>query len=213
MLKKLLVLLLLVWVSGASYVYFQSQQKPTDVYVATETLWTGEVISTSTGAVITGDLYTVSSWAVLWWKGSKPGGFHTGTVVISEGTLVAQSGDVKWGSFTMDMKSIKLLDINNPEFEGEIRDNFFEASAHPTVKFVITKTENQSSGFVVYWDLTIKGITKAISFPAKVAMNQNELWFAASFAIDRSLRSLTMREGTVNKYLEFNFDLGLTKSI
>jgi hypothetical protein len=42
-------------------------------------------------------------------------------------------------------------------------------------------------------------------------MNDNTVQFAAAFAIDRLLRGLTMWEGKVNNYLEFDFDLSLTK--
>jgi hypothetical protein len=47
------------------------------------------------------------------------------------------------GSFTLDMTSVQLLDIDNAKFEAEIRDDFFQAPTNPTSIFVITKTENQ----------------------------------------------------------------------
>jgi hypothetical protein len=47
------------------------------------------------------------------------------------------------GSFVLDMTSVQLLDMDNDKFEGEIRDDFFQAPTHPTSTFVITKTENQ----------------------------------------------------------------------
>ncbi len=211
MLKKLLLALIVVWVAGASYVYYQSQQKPTDVYVATHTVGTGDMLSGDVVTTTAGDVFTTSSGAVLGWKATKPGGFHTGTVVISEGTIAVESGVINAGSFVLDMTSVQLLDMDNDKFEGEIRDDFFQAPTNPTSTFVITKTENQWSGLVVYGDLTIKGVTKAINFPATVTMNGNTVQFAAAFAIDRLLRGLTMWEGKVNNYLEFNFDLSLTK--
>lgn len=192
--------------------YFQSQQKPTDVYVATDTaISTGDMLSGDVVTTTAGDVFTTVSWAVLGWKATKPGGFHTGTVVISEGTIAVESGVINAGSFTFDMTSVQLLDIENDKLEGEIRDDFFQAPTNPTATFAITKTENQWSGLVVYGDLTIKGVTQAINFPATVTMNGNTVQFAAAFAIDRLLRGLTMREGKVNNYLEFDFDLSLTK--
>ncbi len=212
MLKKLLLVLIVVWVAGASYVYFQSQQKPTDVYVATDTIATGEVLSGEiTTTTTTGDLFTTSAWAVLGWKATKPGWSHTGTVIISEGTIAVESGVINAGSFVLDMTSVQLLDIENDKFEAEIRDDFFQAPTYPTSTFIITKTEKKWSEHIVYGDLTIKGITKNINFPAQINTNENKVNFTASFAINRLLRELTMREGKVNNYLEFNFDLILTK--
>lgn len=88
------------------------------------------------------------------------------------------------------MASVQLLDMDNEKLEGEIRNDFFQAPANPTSTFVITKTENQWSGLVVYGDLTIKGVTKAINFPATVTMNGNTVQFTAAFAIDRLLRGI-----------------------
>ena len=211
MLKKLLLVLIVVWVAGAGYVYFQSQQKPTDVYVATDTIIsTGDII---TGDVVTGvsTVLTTKNGSLLGWKATKPWGEHTGSIVISKGILSVESGVINGGSFDIDMTSIQLLDIQNPKFEWEIRDEFFEATIYPKASFVITKTENQSSGLVVYGDLTIKDITKSINFPAEFITDTTSAQFKAAFAIDRLLRGLTMREGKVNNYLEFNFDLLLTQ--
>ncbi len=207
MLKKVVLFIVLIGIAGASYVYFQSQQKPTDVYVATD-------VVVSTGDVMTGDVVTwttallnVTEGSLLWWKATKPGGEHTWSVMISQGSLSVESGVISWGSFDIDMSSIKLLDIQNPKLEWEIRDDFFEAITYPKAFFVITKTENQGSGLIVYGDLTIKNITKSINFPATFTTNSASSQFKAAFAIDRLLRWLTMWEGKVNNYLEFEFDL------
>ena len=210
MVKKFLLLGALIWIAGASYVYYQSQQKPTDVYVATDTILTGEVLLWDIAT--TGDTtFTVLSWSLLWWKATKPWGEHTGSVVIRNWILSVNSWTIVNGSFDIDMTSIKLLDIDNAKLEWEIRDDFFEAVTHPTTKFVITKSENQGNVLTVYGDLTIKGVTQSINFPANLIVDGNSAKFVASFAIDRLLRGLTMWEGKVNNYLEFEFDLSLSQ--
>lgn len=210
MVKKILLLGALIWIAGASYVYYQSQQKPTDVYVATDTILTGEVLLWDIAT--TGDTtFTVLSWSLLWWKATKPWGEHTWSVVISNWILSVNSWTIVNGSFDIDMTSIKLLDIDNAKLEWEIRDDFFEAVKHPTTKFVIIKSENQWNVLTVYGDLTIKGVTQSINFPANLIVDGNSAKFVASFAIDRLLRGLTMWEGKVNNYLEFEFDLSLSQ--
>ncbi len=210
MFKKIFLWLAIVWVAGASYVYYQSQQKPTDVYVATDVV---EVPSENVMSVtMSGEVFSVSSWSVLWWRATKPGGFHTGTVVVSEWVLSVENGMVNSWLFTIDMTSVQLLDIDNEGFEAEIRDDFFQAPTYPTATFSITRTENQWSGLIIYGNLTIKEITQPISFPAEIIKDNDTVQFTAAFAIDRWLRELNMRENIVNDFLEFNFDLLLTKS-
>lgn len=209
MIKKIIIAVALVGLVGAGYVYMQSQQKPTDVYVATETL-------TTTGDITTGEVSTgisttlkIQDWSVLGWKATKPGGSHTGSVIISQGNLSIADGLINGGVFDIDMTSVKVLDIQNPKLEWEIRDEFFDAVTYPKASFVITKTENQGSGLLVYGDLTIKNITKSINFPATLTTSGSLSSFQANFAIDRLLRWLTMWEWKVNNYLEFDFNLVL----
>jgi hypothetical protein len=45
---------------------------------------TGEILSGEVVTTTAGDVFTTSSGAVLGWKATKPGGFHTGTVTMSE---------------------------------------------------------------------------------------------------------------------------------
>lgn len=218
--KKFFTLIVILAAVGASYVYFQSQQRPTDTYVATDTM-TGEVATGATldTVVATGDesltttSMSVQQNSVLWWKATKPGGSHTGTVAIADGFVAVRSGMITAGEFTMDMTALKLLDMDNAKLEGEIRDDFFQAPTYPTAKFVTTKVESQGTGIMVYGNLTIKDVTQAISFPAQTTLSSGSMNVKASFAIDRLLRGLNMWEGKVNNYFEFMLDLNFSQAM
>ena len=54
----------------------------------------------------------------LLWEGAKVSGKHNGTVNVSEGALVFDGDDLKGGSFTIDMNSVSVLDL-----EGNMKDN------------------------------------------------------------------------------------------
>jgi polyisoprenoid-binding protein YceI len=109
------------------------------------------------------------------------------------------------------MVSLKILDITDLDFEAKLRDEFFEAKKYATSTFSIIRVDTTISGTMVYGDLMIKGINQAINFPATVVSGPTGIQFKATFSIDRTLWNLTMREGMVNKFIEFNFDLFLTK--
>ena len=62
------------------------------------------------------DSYSVKvEESTILWEGFKPTGSHNGVISISNGTLVANGNNVITGSFTIDMKTIKVLDSQNPK--------------------------------------------------------------------------------------------------
>ena len=204
MMKKVWIVIVILALLAVGYSYYQSQQKPEGVFVATD--GTGDVMQMtwSTGEAN----MNIVPGSVLAWKATKADGFHTGTVNFMNGMVSVESGVMTAGEFTIDMTSVKLVDIDNAKFEGEIRDEFFESPKYPTAKFVITKVEKNQTNAMVYGNLTIKDKTNPISFPATIVTTEdNSLNMIASFAIDRTLRGLNMREGAVNNYLEFEVNL------
>jgi polyisoprenoid-binding protein YceI len=121
------------------------------------------------------------------WYAEKVTGKHNGTVGISAGALNVNGNKLVGGNFTIDLKSIKDLDIAdagyNQKFIGHISSgDFFEVEKFPTATFVITKIAgNQVTG-----NLTIKGITKSISFPAEISVKGGKVAARASITIDRT---------------------------
>ena len=121
------------------------------------------------------------------WLAQKVTGEHNGTVGISAGALNVDGNKLVGGNFTIDLKSIKDLDITdanyNQKFIGHISSgDFFEVEKFPTATFVITKVAgNQVTG-----NLTVKGITKSITFPAEIAVKGGKVSAKANITIDRT---------------------------
>ena len=103
------------------------------------------------------------------WKAYKVAGGHAGTVNLKEGHLIFDGKKLTGGEFIVDMTSIVTTDDlgdMKPKLEGHLKsDDFFGVETHPTSKLVITavKPFNDKSSTVT-GDLTIKGITKPITF-------------------------------------------------
>jgi polyisoprenoid-binding protein YceI len=121
------------------------------------------------------------------WLAKKVTGEHNGTVGISAGALNVNGNKLIGGNFTIDLKTIKALDITDPgynqKFIGHITSgDFFEVEKFPTATFVITKVAgNQVTG-----NLTVKGITKSITFPAEIAVKGGKVSAKANITIDRT---------------------------
>lgn len=122
------------------------------------------------------------------WKGMKPGGEHYGVIDVVNGKIETDGAKVTGGSFTIDMNSIVCQDLTsegmNNRLVGHLKsEDFFFTEAYPKAFFNITKvTARQSSeagftaNYMVTGDLTVRGTTKEISFPAKITMDDNMVY-------------------------------------
>lgn len=126
------------------------------------------------------------------WHGEKVTGEHFGTINIKDGALEFKKGKLIGGSFNIDMASIENTDLDG-EYKGKLEghlksDDFFGVAKYPTANLKITKVkENGKDGqYTVTADLTIKGITKPVTFTVEL-INDNGLIVAnANIIIDRS---------------------------
>ncbi|RIV19796.1 YceI family protein [Fibrisoma montanum] len=131
--------------------------------------------------------------SVLKWNGKKVTGEHFGTVKIQDGSLTLDGNKLVGGSFTMDMNSIVSTDLTdagyNAKFIGHMKsEDFFNTAKFPTSTFKITKvTPGKAAGeYTVTGDMTIKGITNAVTFPATVKANGNTVTVTGKATLDRT---------------------------
>jgi polyisoprenoid-binding protein YceI len=121
------------------------------------------------------------------WLAKKIGGQHEGTIGLASGSLESDGKAVTGGEFVIDMKTIVCTDLTdagkNQYFIGHItKGDFFEVDKFPTTTFKITKI----GGGNITGNLTMKGITKSITFPAKVSLVDGKATATASIPVDRT---------------------------
>ena len=65
---------------------------------------------------------------------------------------------------------VASIDTGNADRDNHLRANeFFDAPNHPKITFKSTSIEKKGDDFVVHGDLTIRGVTKAISLDVEYA--------------------------------------------
>jgi len=148
------------------------------------------------------------------WIGRKVTGQHTGKIKITGGEVVMNGNAIKGGSFVMDMNSITS---DSERLTGHLKtDDFFSVEKNPTSKFVIKKVVSAGQDRInVTGDLTIKGITESITFPASVkkqgdtlvAVAKNVLVNRAKFDIRYGSKSFFNDIG--NKAIDDDFELSI----
>ena len=96
------------------------------------------------------------------WRGAGLGGrgMREGTVGLANGMLVIRHEQLTSGSFTIDMRSL----------DGSLRGaDFLDVARHPTATFHSTGAKRVgTSRWQVSGDLTMRGITKPITFDTDV---------------------------------------------
>jgi polyisoprenoid-binding protein YceI len=152
--------------------------------------------------------------AKLGWTGSKlVGGSHTGFISLSEGSVEVANGNIVAGSFTVDMNTITNTDLTDAEYNGKLvghlkAADFFNVDSFKTATFVISGvsavTDSLGNSHSISGDLTIKGQTRNITFPAKVSVNNGLLNMMAAFSINRTDWGIKYGSGSFFKDLGDN---------
>lgn len=125
------------------------------------------------------------------WTGSKTLILNyedNGTLAFSSGSVVVSNGHITSGDFTIDMTSFSVSSTGrgsgNDTLENHLKsDDFFAVETYPTATVALRGVVNG----VATADVTIKGITKTISFPATITQEGNDLSGSATLTLDRTL--------------------------
>ncbi|WP_298761102.1 YceI family protein [uncultured Psychroserpens sp.] len=144
--------------------------------------------------------YTVNvAESTIHWKGFKPTGTHTGTINIDNGTFNTNDGQLQSGTFSIDMKSINVTDLESGDgkenleahlmgtVEGKEGD-FFNVTKFPTAAFEITGTKAlEGDKTRLSGNLTIKGQKHNIAFPVTITNTDDMMTIESdAFTIDRT---------------------------
>jgi len=150
------------------------------------------IIANTEGA----DKYEVdATQSMIEWIGYKPTGQHNGTLNIKSGALYLVDNTPVGGEFVIDMNSLKVLDLEDPEWNGKLTGHlrspdFFDVDKNPEAKFVVTQIVRNKNGGPVYLltgNLTIKGITRSVTFGADVSREGDAVsGKTPQFTIDRT---------------------------
>jgi len=159
--------------------------------------------------------------STIGWVGKKVTGQHTGNVQIASGELTVEKKAIKGGSFEIDMTSMTVTDITDPNGNARLlghlkNDDFFGVEKFPKANFAITSvTAVKGDEYTVKGNLTIKGITNPVEFPATIKNDGKKLTATAKIVVDRTkydikYRSTNFFENLGDKAISDNFELDVT---
>ena len=132
--------------------------------------------------------WTLSTDSQLEWVGAKVTGDHTGGFQTFTSTIGVDGDQLQSIELSVDMTSVFS---DNDKLTGHLRsEDFFEVDKFSTATFKSTGIEEKEiagSSHLIKGELGMRGITKAIAFPANVSVGEGEVTVAAEFSINRTL--------------------------
>jgi polyisoprenoid-binding protein YceI len=150
------------------------------------------------------------------WTGKKVTGFHEGTINLKDGSLVFKGKALVGGTFNVDMTSLIVTDLQSGQgkekLEGHLKeDEFFGTDKFGTATLVFKRLSVKSPNvYAVTADLTIKGITKPVTFNLATTANTA----TTKVVIDRTKYNIKYGSGSFfdnlgDKVINDNFDLAV----
>ncbi|MEO6691980.1 MAG: YceI family protein [Saprospiraceae bacterium] len=155
-----------------------------------------------------GTLYEVKTdQSIIYWIGKAALTSHNGSVKIKTGSLEIDTyGQIKSGTFKIDMQSISNLDIADVKDKKKLEDHlksvdFFAVDSFPEADFIITKVQYISDSLgnhLITGDLTIKGKVNEINIKANVISSGNTVMVTVpEFTIDRTLWNINYNSSKI----------------
>lgn len=152
-------------------------------------------------AIMEGSGYIIdTAVSKIVWVGTKINGSHSGNLKIIDGKIGLKDSNLSSGTFIIDVASLNNRDLPPKEkhkIETHLKSaDFFNVVKYPTAHFAISKVEIfnpdtdksvlQGATHTISGNLTLKGVTKNVRFPAKIKMDDRQLTAEADFVINRT---------------------------
>jgi polyisoprenoid-binding protein YceI len=115
--------------------------------------------------------------------GSKVTGKHDGGFKQIQGEVHTSGNTIAHAKVTIDTTSIYS---DNDRLTGHLKSpDFFDVQKYPTAVFETTSISGTGENSTVKGNLTLHGVTKEISFPAKIEVKDDAATVKAEFSINR----------------------------
>ena len=153
---------------------------------------------------------------------------HPGYFKISSGKVAVSNGKISGGNFVINTTSLSLSQQESmfqTKLKGHLLSaDFFDVEKYPTANFEITAVEPftptagdssviSGANYKVSGNFTLRGVTKNVTFPARVDLTNGSMHALASFNIDRNLWDMkygndkSLKDKFISETVNITFDI------
>ncbi len=134
----------------------------------------------------------------LMWTAEKLTGSHWGYINLDKGAITVQKNKILSGEFIVDMSTISVMDIKDSpwgqKLENHLKNSdFFDIEKFSDASFIIKNISTINNQETIKGDLTIKGITEAIEFPAEIKFSKSGVIAKGRISVDRTKYDIKYR--------------------
>lgn len=151
-----------------------------------------------------GSLKVKAEKSTVNWTGTKiTGSSHSGTIAVQSGSIDLKDGMIAQADIVIDMVNMTCTDEMDQEYKDKLighlqSEDFFNTASHKTATFKLTDFQRDKRNvYNVTGELTIKGITKEINFPATVSVTDGNVTVDAEVSIDRTKWDVHYGSGSI----------------
>lgn len=119
------------------------------------------------------------------WVGQKVTGKHEGSFGVFGGIIELVGGDPTKSRVRAEL-DMTSLSTTPEKLAGHLKSaDFFSVQEFPRATFVSTAIAMAGEAHAVTGNLTLHGVTRSITFPAKIVVTDAEVTVSADFSINR----------------------------
>ncbi|MCC6413630.1 MAG: YceI family protein [Saprospiraceae bacterium] len=170
------------------------------------TLSTPDTLRTEPVSTKGASTYSITEGIVYWAAKKAVGEPHNGTIMLGEGSLLANNGQLIKGNGLINMASIAVVNMKDngekTELENHLKSaDFFDVKSFPEGAFKfndVLPSNNPAFNAVISGELTLKGKTNPVNIPIKVTFKGDEVDIESqSFLINRTQWGVNFRSGAL----------------
>ncbi len=154
----------------------------------------------------------------LGFVGSKVTGSHDGGFKKFTATAALADGKVEGGNVSVEI-DVSSMFTDSDKLTGHLKSaDFFDAEGNPTATFSSSKIAAGAEGeygFTVEGNLTLRGVTKKITFPANIETAGDKVTVKSEFSIDRKdfeMKYAGMPDDLIRDDVLIKLDLAFNKA-
>ena len=163
---------------------------------------------------VEGTIYAFSNGTEVGFVGSKITGSHEGGFKKVDGSVTVPAEQLEKAvvDLTVDMASVYS---DAEKLTGHLKsEDFFDVANNPTATFKSTSITKTDAGYDVTGNLTLRGTTNAITFPAEISVEGDTVKTKAEFSINRKDFNIVYKgkpDDLIRDEVVIKFDITATK--
>ena len=165
------------------------------------------ILCISGAMTLTAPSYTIKTGYSIEFKSKDP----SGVFKTLKGNVSFDENDLATSKFNLTIPVESISTGNGMMNKKAQIEEWFYSEKYPDIKYVSSKIEKSTDGYMVTGTLTIKGTSKEKKVPLKLVKNGAELTFAGTFSVNRADYKVGHKSDAVPDIMNISYSIPVSK--